>query len=71
MVVALELPKSNQVEKRERVEEGERGKQRGVAERPGITGILKLLSSQQWRKSVRNLGNLGALWWDWKRGNRE
>jgi hypothetical protein len=42
MVVALGLPKSNQVEKRERVEQGERGKQRGVAERPGITGILKL-----------------------------
>jgi hypothetical protein len=39
MVIVLGLPKSNQVEKRECAEEGERGKQRGVAERPGFTGI--------------------------------
>jgi hypothetical protein len=39
MVVVLGLPKSNQVEKHECAEEGERGKQRGVAERLGFTGI--------------------------------
>jgi hypothetical protein len=39
VVVVLGPPKSNQVEKRECTEEGERGKQRGVAERPGFTGI--------------------------------
>jgi hypothetical protein len=42
VVVALGLPKLNQVEKHERAEEGERVKQKGVAERPGFTGILKL-----------------------------
>jgi hypothetical protein len=39
VVIVLGLPKSNQVQKRECAEEGERGKQRGVVERPGFIGI--------------------------------
>jgi hypothetical protein len=70
VVVVLGLPKSNQVEKRECAEEGERGKQIGVAEWSGFIGIWSFVLPVMTESGEGFLSDGGIDWGEVK-GRKE